>query len=564
MRLRHRAFLGGGGYVFLQTLTGTVYDYNVRNAAIAAGWNGVERLTATINVTATGVMLASYYASKGFVTGTLPLGSSVTLNNAGQIWGTRGLGNSGGNTSGSNGGLGLQGGDAVVASAPLFINNTGTIAGGGGGGGGGGGAYAPGLGGGNDAFAAGGAGGNGEGYNSPATSGVAGYTSNPVGGAIASSGYGGDGGLAGLNGGAGSTASVTAGGAAGTGGALGAAGLAVVGGEYVTWASVGTVRGAVSYGVGTATHIATPASTPATGTALEGGFYSGGLLWQEVARSDSLLTLASNYLMKWQVLRVPAAASAPMFYTGQQLEIRSRANPANKFFASVLVASGENLSVQISNAFGAIGSAFSDWSIMSRYRIIVAPKVGGETTLAVAIGAIPAECWTLNEGRAATQAMASAGDATQYPAAHWASGLSIGGYSDWYVPARDELERIWRFLKPATVNNYTTADRPTGSALPYAVNGAVGDTSPSHGINPNATATGNAYNTSSPARTGVAVFQAGGAQAMEYGTAIYASSTGYDAADLWAQSYQTAAPGKQITQAKEAATLIRAVRRSII
>lgn len=55
-----------------------------------------------------------------------------------------------------------------------------------------------------------------------------------------------------------------------------------------------------------------------------------------------------------------------------------------------------------------------------------------------------------------------------YPLFTWADGLNINGYDDWYVPAMDELEMLYRYLKPTAdgndpssgVNN--TAVPPTG------------------------------------------------------------------------------------------------------
>jgi hypothetical protein len=42
---------------------------------------------------------------------------------------------------------------------------------------------------------------------------------------------------------------------------------------------------------------------------------------------------------------------------------------------------------------------------------------------------------------------------TSSPAADFCTGLSIGGYSDWYLPARFELEIAYYNLKPTTANN---------------------------------------------------------------------------------------------------------------
>ena len=40
-----------------------------------------------------------------------------------------------------------------------------------------------------------------------------------------------------------------------------------------------------------------------------------------------------------------------------------------------------------------------------------------------------------------------------YPAAQYCKGLSVGGYSDWYMPAKNELEVCYYNLKPTTERN---------------------------------------------------------------------------------------------------------------
>ena len=85
------------------------------------------------------------------------------------------------------------------------------------------------------------------------------------------------------------------------------------------------------------------------------------------------------------------------------------------------------------------------------FALIVAPKADGEHRPAI---------WTpkskevpgarsYNDGLANTKAMAEAGSKL----AKWAIGLEIGGENDWYLPAQDELEIIYRNLKPTTDKN---------------------------------------------------------------------------------------------------------------
>ena len=95
------------------------------------------------------------------------------------------------------------------------------------------------------------------------------------------------------------------------------------------------------------------------------------------------------------------------------------------------------------------------------------------------------------DGAANTAAMVTAGIAA-HPAANFCVGLSIGGYSDWYFPARYELDIAYQNLKPTTTSN------STGWGInPYSV--------PERTVNRTAGA---------PAQTSVAAFQSGGAEAF--------------------------------------------------
>lgn len=555
MRLRSKAF-SGGGFAFAQTISTQITSYNLSTAATAAGWDGASPLTATITITAAGSVIGSAGGGLAFDIPSLPTGSLVTVINDGYIAGGGGAGGAGGPYTGAAT-AGQQGGTGLRTRTAVVLKGSGVIAGGGGGGGGGAGIYiTSGTG---SASSNGGAGGNGGRY--PSTSVNVGVTPSPVssGDAACRGGTGGSGLFPGLKGDkgqlgvpSGSYTSVTN----GTTGQGGAQGDAVDGMDFVTNESSCNFIGGAAYTVNS--YIGTPTATPAEGAAFEGGYYVGGLMWEQVTQSTTSRDITFSRTI---TLKVPTGA--PKFYASQTVEVRSRADLANFMRGTVRGTANGNLTIDVAGTYGGSGT-FSDWSIMAQYRLVVAPKAGGETSLALALGALPADCWTLTEGYAATQAMRNAGDATQYPAAHWAAGLSIGGYTDWYVPARDELERIWRYLRPTSANNYVTADRPTSPTLSYQNNGSKGDTSASHGVNVNALANTGAYIAGNPSQTGDETFHTGGAQAMGYGSAVYASSTGYDAANAWAQSYQTATPGRQVAQAKETVALIRAMRRSVI
>lgn len=305
--------------------------------------------------------------------------------------------------------------------------------------------------------------------------------------------------------------------------------------------------------------IPTPTATPAIGAALEGGFYTG-LIWNQVTQSATSTAIGTGS----KTFTVTDAA--PLFYSGQAVEVRSRANPATqRMKGTVTASSGTTLTVNVTSVDGS--GTYTDWSIMAKYRVIVAPKSSGENSSIAyknANTAAPSETGTLTEGRKATLAMVAADTSTVYPAAHYCNNLSIGSYTDWYLPARDELELIWRNLKPTTDNNYTTADRPTGATPNYQNLGSLGDTANTHGLNNNSDPQGAAYTSTVPARTSVAAFQTGGAEAMAYGSQFYWSSTEYSTTLAWRQLYTSSLPGRQDDNVKGGTRYVRAVRRSII
>jgi hypothetical protein len=107
-----------------------------------------------------------------------------------------------------------------------------------------------------------------------------------------------------------------------------------------------------------------------------------------------------------------------------------------------------------------------------------------------------------------------------HPAAHFCNNLSIGGQTDWYMPAKNELEVCYFNLKPTTTSNNTSV-----------------------GINPNAVpARASNYTSGNPAQTSAAAFQTGGAEAFDYGR--YWSSTEFSATNARCQYFNN---GNQVT-----------------
>lgn len=202
---------GSSTFTFNQTISEDTKNYNLRSAALAGGWDGIEPLNATVTVNSGIYVGATGTGLYGFDTGTpFPDGSTLALVNNGFIVGA------GGGGGASPSGAGKAGGPAMRALAAISITNNGTIGGGGGGGGAG------------PIFG----GGGGQGYSGGGAGGGAGAGTKTAPGAGGSGG--GSGGVLG------------AGGVAGSVGAGGAAGAAVVGNANITWVATGTRLGPIT------------------------------------------------------------------------------------------------------------------------------------------------------------------------------------------------------------------------------------------------------------------------------------------------------------------------------
>jgi hypothetical protein len=171
------------------------------------------------------------------------------------------------------------------------------------------------------------------------------------------------------------------------------------------------------------------------------------------------------------------------------------------------------------------------------YNLVTAPKSGGQNTL----------LWkTSNTSTAGTSSVidgptnsANMNNAS-HPAAQFCEGLTIGGFTDWYMPAQNEMEVCYFNLKPTTTNNDT-----------------------SFGINTNAVPSrGSNYTPTVPGQTLATDFQVGNAQAFDAGAGAagtYWSSTEISAPT--ARVHETFANGYLSNANKANLYFVRAVRR---
>lgn len=241
----------GGSFLFNATISANTSNYNLKSAAIAAGWDQVAPLNATVTVNSGVTVGSTSTANPGFDTGlTFPAGSILALINNGYIVGRGGNGARTAGAGSNNASYpelpGDPGGLALKAQAAISVTNNGTI-GGGGGGGGDGGANNPAV---SDSIAGGGGGGAGSdpGYRNaggpyggggPGNN-VATLTTGAVGQSASDGGTGGTGGNLGAAGGTGASGNWHSGAVGGS------AGAAVNGNSNITWVATGTRLGAIA------------------------------------------------------------------------------------------------------------------------------------------------------------------------------------------------------------------------------------------------------------------------------------------------------------------------------
>ena len=304
--------------------------------------------------------------------------------------------------------------------------------------------------------------------------------------------------------------------------------------------------------------ISAPDPAPAIGAAYGGGFYAGAI-WDTVCTGTGDLAIATGE----KTLTIPGG-DLPLYF-GQQVRLAPASNSARQYlYGTVATRNGTSLVISVESVEGS-GSFNGSWVVAARWKIVLAPKATGDFAgikYKIANTSAPVETQTLTNGPAATAAMIAAGDAATYPLAWIAKNLNdaaLNGYSDWYIPALDELELAWRNLKPITNNNYTT--RPNAE-INYLRDANYAQNPGFNGSNRHSNPVGEAYTATVPAQTAVAAFATGGAEAFV--ADYYWSSSEFGPYNAWFQNFSPSYPGWQSHTSKFSAVRARAVRRSIL
>jgi hypothetical protein len=170
---------------------------------------------------------------------------------------------------------------------------------------------------------------------------------------------------------------------------------------------------------------------------------------------------------------------------------------------------------------------------VATHNLVVAPAASGDVARQwrVSLGSTPGTASVI-DGPDNTANM----DNSTHPAAQFCAGLVTGGYSDWYMPAKNELEVCYYNLKPGTTSNNTSSGANTNAV-------------PSRGSN---------YTTGTPAQTSASNFQTTGAE--DFVETIYWTSTQNPSNSNYAL-VQYFSNGFQTISVKYNSWRVRAVRR---
>lgn len=166
------------------------------------------------------------------------------------------------------------------------------------------------------------------------------------------------------------------------------------------------------------------------------------------------------------------------------------------------------------------------------YNLVVGPVASAQSTLQwKTTNTTTPSAVSVIDGPANSTAMNNA----NHPCGQFCEGLTIGGFSDWYMPAWNELEVCYFNLKPTTQANSTSYGANTNAV-------------PSRGSN---------YTTGTPAQTSAANF------------VVTTGAEAFTAAKYWCSTQTNALTGNYVSFTQGIATsnykvisyLVRAIRR---
>tara|TARA_R110000803_G_scaffold206154_1_gene273238 strand:+ start:1497 stop:2423 length:927 start_codon:yes stop_codon:yes gene_type:complete len=191
--------------------------------------------------------------------------------------------------------------------------------------------------------------------------------------------------------------------------------------------------------------------------------------------------------------------------------------------------------VPIGSAFGGgffAGQISTTGNGVADYNLVVGPVASAQNSALrwkVASTSTPGTSSVI-DGPANSAVMNNA----DHPAAQFCEAVTTGGFSDWYMPALNELEVCYYNLKPTTATNLTSV-------------GSNANAVPARGSN---------YTSGTPAQTSATDFRSTGAE--DFVAASYWASTNFSAPNAWIKVFGN---GNQYGYAKGNGIRVRAIRR---
>lgn len=174
--------------------------------------------------------------------------------------------------------------------------------------------------------------------------------------------------------------------------------------------------------------------------------------------------------------------------------------------AKLLMAAGASAPTEVGTPWGGGYYVGRMKNGTNTYALVVSPKEG-EGSYAFRSPALATLAgMTSTWNGAANMADMVALGIGNFPAANFCRNLRIGGFDDWVLPAAQQLELVFRYLKCTTRLNNVSAGGTDGT-------------------NPYADPPTGPYTTTDPAQTAVVAFQTGGAEALSDN--YYRNSTKY-------------------------------------
>jgi hypothetical protein len=247
---------------------------------------------------------------------------------------------------------------------------------------------------------------------------------------------------------------------------------------------------------------------------------------------------APTFTYQWQRATVDISGQTSSTYVIQSadagLSVRCVVTATNSLGAVSANSNNTSIPLTIGQSFGGgfyAGQISTTGNSVADYNLVIGPVASAQSSL---------QWKTANTSTSGTDsdidgpANSTAMNNASHPAAQFCEGLTIGGFSDWYMPAQNELEVCYFNLKPDTSTNNTGAGTNTNAV-------------PSRGSN---------YTSGNPAQTTATDFKDTGAE--DFATLRYWSSTEFSSTNGLIQQFSN---GYQANTNKDNSYRVRAIRR---